>query len=116
MRRRFKTPRLTGTSYGVGIWLTLIVAGKFSALDLFLWVITWMGVLYLWEESNLLVLRRRYPKIIKKGGWYYDIWEVEMNNITNQYYKYYIYMWYSWHELELRVIWLISLRIIIIGI
>lgn len=60
--------------------------------------------------------RRIKKKVSTRKGEYYDIWEVQISEIRNEYLKYYKYIWASWHELEMRVIWLIGLRIISFGI
>ena len=49
-------------------------------------------------------------------GSYYDVWEIQIAWIHGQYLYYYKYIWKSWHELEIRVVWLLSMRIGFIGV
>ena len=47
---------------------------------------------------------------------YYDIWEIHILDLKFEYKIYYKFLWLSWHELEVRLIWLIEQRVILIGI
>ena len=53
------------------------------------------------------------------GRWlqlpYYDVWETQHRYIIPAYAEYYTYVWTSWHELEQRVLLILSFRCLLLG-
>ena len=47
---------------------------------------------------------------------YEDVWETRATSLPHQYYSYYAYIWRNWHEMEERILILLSIRCIIMGI
>ena len=55
-------------------------------------------------------------KLMKKQIMYHDVWETQINTISQNYYTYYIYIWQNWHEMEERIIYILLLRSIFLGL
>ncbi len=58
-------------------------------------------------------MRAYYYRKLKS---YDEIWEIRATALPQQYYDYYAYIWKYWHEMEERILLILSLRIIILGL
>ena len=92
------------TKYSWGIFLIITYILYEIGYELFYYGITRFRQKY----TRAVNLSLRIP--------YEDIWETRATALTQQYYDYYTYIWRNWHEMEERILLILTLRCIIIGI
>lgn len=82
---------------------------------IFIILLGWLSLCYhIWLPMLEVKFFERKP--IKNQIMYHDIWETQINKITENYYIYYVYIWQNWHEMEERIIFITSLRSYFTGI
>lgn len=71
-----------------------------------------------WFVPKLMQFRYKYTRAMNYSLLipYDDVWETRATALSQQYYDYYTYIWRNWHEMEERILIILSLRCIIFGI
>lgn len=109
---------LRGIVFGVGTWGVTVLSQQRSMV----WWDMWFGILVCclvvfgpnWSRKRIGGWARLSSHV--RWGTYYDIWEVQVEGVDESYLQYYGYTWWNWHELEVRILWFLCLRILFVGI